>query len=446
MSLPTENPAKVVYRPVQLNTLVRDLLEDTFPLIWVEGELGSVSRPASGHLYFTLKDDRAQIRSAMFRNKAMYLRINPRDGMQVLLRARVTLYEPRGDYQLVVEHMEEAGEGALRRAFEALKEKLHGEGLFTNERKRALPKHFGRLGILTSPSGAAVHDVITVLQRRWPLLEVDVIPVPVQGEQAAKHIAEMLEAANASQRYDVLLITRGGGSLEDLWPFNDEALVRAVAGSKTPVVSAVGHEVDVTLTDFAADLRAATPSAAAELLVPDRIEITLRLAHLASRLTSAQSRQWRDYSQRLDRCWLVLQNQHPQRRLERNTERLRNITATLNFYSQKRLQAGRDRLNKLERTLQRFNPQQQIKAKNYRCTELFQTLHRQINLKLDQQSAVLNGTGRALNVVNPLATLDRGYAILQRTDGLIIRKPADVLEDQVIKAQLAGGDLLLKKV
>ncbi|HET6435018.1 MAG TPA: exodeoxyribonuclease VII large subunit, partial [Xanthomonadaceae bacterium] len=221
-----QEPAREVLSPSQLNTLARDLLEGAFPLVWVEGELGNLSRPSSGHLYFTLKDARAQVRCALFRPKSQWLKFAPREGLRVLGRGRLTLYEARGDYQLVLDHLEEAGEGALRRAFEELKAKLAAEGLFATERKRPLPAHVRRLAVLTSPSGAAVRDVLSVLARRFPLLHVDVLPVPVQGANAAAQIVAMLRRAAASARYDVLLLARGGGSLEDLWAFNDELLAR----------------------------------------------------------------------------------------------------------------------------------------------------------------------------------------------------------------------------
>ncbi|RBG58311.1 exodeoxyribonuclease VII large subunit, partial [Xanthomonas oryzae pv. oryzae] len=244
-----------ILTPSQLNALARDLLEGSFPLVWVEAELSSVTRPSSGHLYFTLKDARAQIRCAMFKPKSTWLKFQPREGLRVLARGRLTLYEARGDYQLVLDHMEEAGEGALRRAFDALRARLAAEGLFDAERKQSLPAHVQRLAVITSPSGAAVRDVLSVLARRFPLLEVDLLPSLVQGDSAAAQITSLLQRADASGRYDVILITRGGGSLEDLWAFNDERLARAIAAAQTPVVSAVGHETDFSLSDFVADVR-----------------------------------------------------------------------------------------------------------------------------------------------------------------------------------------------
>jgi exodeoxyribonuclease VII large subunit len=289
--MPAPPADRPVLKPSQLNALARDLLEGSFAQVWVQGEISNFSRPASGHLYFTLKDERAQVRCALFRMQAQRLRFLPRDGLQVLARGRLTLYEARGEYQLVLEHLEEAGEGALRQAFEELKRRLAAEGLFEAARKRALPRFVRRLGVITSPRGAAVRDVLSVLGRRFPLLEIDVLPVAVQGATSAAELRAMLALAAASGRYDVLLLTRGGGSLEDLWSFNDEALARAIVASAVPVVSAVGHEIDFSLSDFAADLRAPTPSAAAELLVPDATELRAHVRQLGARLAAVARRE-----------------------------------------------------------------------------------------------------------------------------------------------------------
>src|SRR5687768_7295895 len=310
-----DDPSHVL-TPSQLNTLARDLLEGTFPLIWVEGELGNVSRPSSGHLYFVLKDERAQVRCAMFKPKSSWLKFIPREGVHVLARGRLTLYEARGEYQLVLDHMEEAGEGALRRAFEEMKAKLAAEGLFESERKRPLPPFARRIGVITSPSGAAVRDVLSVLARRFPLVEAEVLPVQVQGAAAAPQIVRMLQRAAASGRYDAILLTRGGGSLEDLWSFNDERLARAIAACPVPVVSAVGHETDFSLSDFAADLRAPTPSVAAELLVPNRRDLLSRLRVLQQRMVTTHAHRLRQAMQRADRAALRLQALRPQARLE----------------------------------------------------------------------------------------------------------------------------------
>ncbi|MDQ1132858.1 exodeoxyribonuclease VII large subunit [Pseudoxanthomonas winnipegensis] len=346
-------PDRDVLTPSQLNTLARDLLEGSFPAIWVEAELGNVTRPASGHLYFTLKDARAQVRCAMFKPKSSWLKFVPREGLRVLARGRVTLYEARGEYQLVLDHMEEAGEGALRRAFEQLKARLAAEGLFDPARKRPLPAFPRRLAVITSPSGAAVRDVISVLGRRFPLLEVDVLPTQVQGATAAAQVAALVQAAGASGRYDAVLVTRGGGSIEDLWAFNDEALVRAVAACAVPVVSAVGHETDFTLCDFAADLRAPTPSAAAELLVPSIADLGTRLRGLGRRLHTLHAHHMDRVQQRVDRAWLRLQAQGPQARLalmrRRHADALRHLQAQW----QRQLERRRARLGHAEGVLAR---------------------------------------------------------------------------------------------
>lgn len=318
-------PSRHILTPSTLNRLVRDLLEDALPLVWIEGELSNVARPASGHLYFTLKDANAQVRCAMFRPKAVGLRFRPVDGTHVLVRARVGLYEPRGEFQLVAEHMEPAGEGALQREFEQLKARLDAEGLFDRARKRPLPAFARRIGVITSATGAAVRDVLSVLSRRWPLAEVEVLPVPVQGREAPPAIVSMLRRASASGRYDVLLLTRGGGSLEDLWAFNDEQVARAVHASAVPVVSAVGHEVDFSIADFVADLRAPTPSAAAELLVPDAASLERHLRQLRQRLATLQQRRLHALIQRTDHLLARLQAQRPQTRLSRDRERLAHL-------------------------------------------------------------------------------------------------------------------------
>ncbi len=434
-----------VLRPSQLNALARDLLEGSFAQVWVEGEISNFSRPASGHLYFTLKDERAQVRCAMFRQKAMYLRFAPADGAQVLARGRLTLYEARGDYQLVLEHLEEAGEGALRRAFEELKARLAAEGLFAADRKRALPRFVRRLGLLTSPRGAAVRDVLSVLARRFPLLDVEIVPVPVQGDGAAAIIRAQLEAAQRSGRYDLLLLTRGGGSLEDLWCFNDEALARAIAASAVPVLSAVGHEIDFTLADFAADLRAATPSAAAELLVPERVELQSRLGQFRHRLQVAQQRMQRQRMQRADQAFLRLQNLHPQRQLERGAHRLDTLRRRLDIALQPSLSGGVARLRDAARRLERQHPALRLQLQRHRLATLAQRQQAALRGALEQRVGRLRELVRTLASVSPLATLARGYAIVQRPgSGLVIKSSADVNLGEQLDARLAKGRLRLR--
>jgi exodeoxyribonuclease VII large subunit len=411
-----------VLTPSQLAALARDLLEGSFPMVWVEGELGGVSRPSSGHLYFNLKDAKAQMRCAMFRTRAQNLRFAPRDGVQVLLRGRLTVYEARGEMQLVVDHMEEAGEGALRRAYEELKARLAKEGLFDAARKRGFPKFVRRLGVITSPSGAAIRDVLHVLQRRFPLLDVEIVPSPVQGAAAVSQLVQALRWAGGSGRYDALLLTRGGGSLEDLWCFNDEVLVRAIFASKVPVMSAVGHEIDTTLSDLAADVRAPTPSAAAEMLAPDRMELLAALRRQRSRLDEAMRRRLDVRAQRSDRAWLRLQAMRPHARLERGAARLQDLLHRL------RLLHPRASLQRLREQLARD----------------VQSMQRGYSERLEQRRLRLIGLARALDAVSPLATLQRGFAILRDDAGTVVRSVAQTRPEQRLSAKLADGDIALR--
>ena len=444
MPPPDENPARHVLTPSSLNRLVRDLLGDALPLVWIEGELSNVARPASGHLYFTLKDSGAQVRCAMFKPKASLLRFRPTDGLQVLLRARVGLYEPRGEFQLVAESMEPAGEGALQRAFELLKTRLDAEGLFAPARKRALPRYPRRIGAITSATGAAVRDVLSVLARRWPLAEIEVLPVPVQGREAPPAIVNMLRKASASGRYDVLLLTRGGGSLEDLWAFNDEAVARAIHASAVPVVSAVGHEIDFSIADFVADLRAPTPSAAAELLVPDALALERHLRQLQHRLLTLQQRQLQAQAQRLDHLLARLQAQRPQARLARDRERLLHLQRRLSGVLREQAQQRQARLDRLHARLLAQHPRTQLPLLAQRLGEHEQRLRRAITHTLERNQAALRQLRRALHAVSPLATLERGYAIVFDAHGRVLRSAVGVSPGTALRLRLADGELPLR--
>ncbi|HTA65594.1 MAG TPA: exodeoxyribonuclease VII large subunit [Xanthomonadaceae bacterium] len=437
-------PARNVLTPSQLGALARDLLEGSFPMVWVEGELGGVSKPASGHLYFNLKDARAQLRCAMFRPKSQYLRFAPRDGVQVLVRGRLTVYEARGDLQLIVDHMEEAGEGALRRAFDELKARLAAEGLFDAARKRALPRFVRRLGVITSPSGAAVRDVLHVLQRRFPLIDVEVVAVPVQGAAAAPAIVQALRWAGASGRYDALLLTRGGGSLEDLWCFNDEAVARAIVASPLPVVSGVGHEIDTTLADFAADLRAPTPSAAAEMLVPDRAELLAMLHRQRARLDESLRRRLDAPAQRADRAWLRLQALSPHTRLERGATRLLELRRRLDERLLRPLAQRQERMGTLAARLRLLHPRMALRLRHELLAREAIALQRNFIEGLAHRRLHLRGVARALDAVSPLATLRRGFAILHEADGTIVRSVAQTHAGQELSARLADGSIGLK--
>ena len=441
MPTPDDTASRHVLTPSTLNRLVRDLLGDALPQVWIEGELSNVARPASGHLYFTLKDSGAQVRCAMFRPKAGALRFRPLDGMQVLVRAKVGLYEPRGEFQLVAETMEPAGEGALQREFEQLKARLAAEGLFDTERKRALPRFPRRIGVITSATGAAVRDVLSVLARRWPLAEVEVLPVPVQGREAPPAIVSMLRKASGSGRYDVLLLTRGGGSLEDLWAFNEEAVARAIYASAVPVVSAVGHEIDFSIADFVADLRAPTPSAAAELLVPDAIAIERQLQQWQQRLVTLQQRQLQSHAQRLDHLMARLQAQRPQARLARDRQRLLDLKRRLTSVFREQAQLRLARLERLHARLLTQHPGARLPLLNRRLAEQDQRLHRAMIHILERRQTQLQYAARALHAVSPLATLERGYAIVFDADGQVLRSAKGVAPGTPLRARLADGEL-----
>ena len=420
------------------------MLEDTLPLVWIEGELSNLARPASGHLYFTLKDAGAQVRCALFRPRAQTLRFVPAEGQHVLLRAHVTLYEPRGDYQLLVEHMEDAGAGALARARAALQAKLLAEGLFDAARKRALPAYPARIGVLTSPSGAAIRDVLSVLARRFPLVAVDVLPVPVQGKEAPAAIVAMLQRACRSGRYDVLLLTRGGGANEDLAAFDDEAVVRAVAACAVPVVAAVGHEIDTTLVDHAADLRAPTPSAAAELLVPDAALLRTRLLRLRQQLLRRQTQGLQQLAQRLDGWQARLRAQHPLQRVVRGRERLAALQARLRQSLRLQLTRWQARLDATHARDRIRQALPLLQAARLRSSALRQGLGNAWQQQLDARRARLAGLSRALQAVSPLATLQRGYAVIFSADGRVLRDAADAAPGQMLRARLAHGELLLR--
>ncbi|GAB3513731.1 exodeoxyribonuclease VII large subunit [Pseudoxanthomonas daejeonensis] len=436
-----QNP---VLTPSQLNTLARDLLESAFPLVWVEGELGNITRPGSGHLYFTLKDARAQVRCAMFKPKSQWLKFVPREGLKVLGRGRLTLYEARGDYQLVLDHMEEAGEGALRRAFDELKSRLEAEGLFDAARKRALPAYVRRLAVITSPTGAAVRDVLSVLARRMPLLDVEILPSLVQGESAAAQITDLLRRAGASGRYDAVLLARGGGSLEDLWAFNDERLVRAIAASPVPVVSAVGHETDFTLADFAADVRAPTPSVAAELLVPDQRDLQGRLRALHARLLGVQRQRLRQAMQRADRAVLRLQAQSPQARLrllrQRHAESLRRLQALW----REQLQQRQARLRHADAVLRAHHPSRRLAQLQARLQRLQARPQAAVARVLQRDALQLRALARSLEACSPLATVARGYSILTRADdGRLVQSAAQAAPGDRLQARVRDGVIAL---
>lgn len=405
-------PQRDIYSVSRLNREIRTLLETGFPAIWLEGELSNLARPASGHVYFSLKDEAAQVRCAMFRNRNLALRFRPENGLQVLVRARVSLYEARGDYQLIVEHMEEAGDGALRRAFDELKVKLEAAGLFAAGHKQPLPRFARRIGVITSPTGAAIRDIVTTLRRRFPGIPVILYPVPVQGETAAPAIVDALRTAARRAECDVLILGRGGGSLEDLWPFNEEAVARAIYDCPIPVVTGVGHEVDVTIADFVADVRAPTPTAAAELVSPSQLEWQQSFAQLGQRLNRLMQQRLRHSEQQL--TWLARRLPHPQRYLQSVAQRLDELEIRRNNALRYRLRHSESRLNTLRERLQQHNPRHALARHEAHRQQLAARLNIAMRRRLQDDQQRLQYLGRALETVSPLATLSRGYAIVTR--------------------------------
>ena len=439
-SLALESPARQVLSVSQLNRKARTLLEGGFPLLWVEGEISNLSRPVSGHLYFSLKDAAAQVRCALFRNRATLLRFKPQDGLHVLLRARVSLYEARGDFQLIVEHMEEAGYGALQRAFEELKQKLAKQGLFDAARKNPLPAVPRRIGVITSPSGAAIRDILSVIRRRHAAVEVIVYPVPVQGEGSAEKIAAMIRLAAARADCDVLILARGGGSLEDLWAFNEEIVARAIYACDIPVVSGVGHEIDFTIADFVADVRAPTPTGAAELVTPDSEAWLRNLEDTHRRLTRVIARTLSGLHEHLAWCGERLEHLHPARLLRDHAQRVDELELRLRQSLHTDLRTRTTRLEGLRARLYQHSPAQKLALLGNSCLTLRQRLVFAARQYLKRLENDLGLAIRALDTVSPLATLQRGYAIItDATSGRVIASVHSVHRGQQVQARLADG-------
>lgn len=423
----------------QLNRQSKELLETYLHNVQVTGEISNLARPASGHWYFTLKDQRAQVRCAMFKSRTQYLKFVPQEGEQVIINASVGLYEARGDYQLIVNGMQSAGEGALKIAFEKLKARLHQEGLFNAEYKKPLPKHPKHLGVVTSPTGAAIKDVLSVLKRRFPNLPVSIYPTQVQGEAAAVQIAQAIERANRDQLCDVLIVGRGGGSLEDLWPFNEEIVARAIFTSKIPVISAVGHEVDVSISDFVADLRAPTPSAAAELVSPDRFEWLGRFEQLERSLIRIM--QNKVSQQRFQLLQLVKRLRHPKDKLQENMQRLDMASMRLQTTMEKRLSQYQHRLTHAHGQLQQNKPDKQLALMQQQAQQLSNRLQQAIKHQLDDLKNQLARQAEVLNAVSPLSTLSRGYSIVTSNHGKVVTSHEQAQVGDTVYAQLHEGTL-----
>ncbi len=436
----TESPPdRQILTISQLNRRARQLLETHFSLLWVRGEISNLSRPSSGHWYFTLKDKDAQIRCAMFRNRNSLVAKPPRDGDQVLVRGRVSLYEARGDYQLIAEHLEADGAGLLQQRFEELKNRLAAEGLFDSERKQPLPRHPTRIGVISSPTGAAVRDILHVLARRAPWIPVSLYPAAVQGRDAPGELMAALALAQRDKRCDVLILARGGGSIEDLWAFNDEALARAIAASTLPVVSAVGHETDFTIADFVADCRAPTPSAAAELVSPDGWQLAAQLSKDAKALTRAMARRLAHWRQHLD--WLRKRLRGPADLLREQAQHLDHLEIRLLNANRRQLANSRERLDRLRARLQAASPARRYALHRVNLDNLASRLDKAIQRRLDRHHQRLNALAATLQAVSPLATLERGYAIARDREGHVVKSITVVEPGDTLDLMVADGNL-----
>jgi len=435
--MPDSDINRQVLSVSELNRMAKQLLEIHLPLMWIEGEISNFSKPSSGHWYFTLKDDNAQVRCAMFKGRNTQVRFIPKSGDKLVVRAKVSLYEGRGDYQLIVEHMEDAGFGLLQRQFEALKKQLQQEGLFDSQLKQPIPVPPSHLAVITSPTGAAIKDVLSVLNRRFPCLAVTVVPAPVQGEDAPHQLIKALQTADANDDFDVILLTRGGGSIEDLWAFNNEALARAIANCHTPVVSAVGHEVDNTIADYVADLRAPTPSAAAELLSPNGAEISSRLIALQRYLQESMRRGLKNQKQQL--YHLRQRIRHPGQQLQSWAQRLDQAELRLRQAFTQIIRQNNAQTRQLNTRLFLRNPSALLGHQQEKYQAIDKRLRQSMLSLLQHKRDQLEQNLSLLNIVSPLNTLQRGYAIVKNDKGKIIRQSSELSSGQLLDVIFSEG-------
>lgn len=434
-----------IYTVSRLNNEVRFILEDTFPFVWVEGEISNFAAPHSGHWYFSLKDTNAQVRCAMFKSSSRKINFVPKDGIHVLIKARVSLYENRGEFQLIAETMEERGEGKLQRAFELLKKKLEAAGLFDAAHKKSLPLFTKQIGVITSATGAAIRDILTVLNRRYPCVPVIIYPSLVQGANAAANIVSAIQTANKRNECDVLIVARGGGSLEDLWPFNEEIVAHAIFSSEIPIISGVGHEVDFTIADFVADIRAPTPSAAAEIATPDKAELLSLLARHQQQLMRCMRQKLTTLQQQLIWTQKHLAQQHPKRRLTEKMQRLDFCELTLVQLQTRLLAKLQTKLQELGAKLHRKTPLQQIKQSQHQlqlCQEQLQNL---MQFHLNKQKTALANAAATLDALSPLATLQRGFAIVSMRDR-VVYKSDEVKTGDEVNIRLSEGSIMAQVI
>ncbi len=430
-----------VYTVSDLNSEVKWLLDTQFGSLWVEGEISNLMRARTGHMYFSLKDSRSQLRCAMFRNDNRRVQFTPADGQKILVRGRLGIYEQRGDYQMVVDRMTEIGVGALQQKFEETKKRLYAEGLFDESTKQPLPAFPKRIGLITSPTGAALQDALNVLRRRYRCAELIVYPVTVQGEQAVPSIVNMLGIANRRAECDVLMLMRGGGSLEDLWAFNEEAVARAIYASKLPLICGVGHEVDYSIADLVADVRAPTPSAAAELVSPDQSKLQLAIATMQRRLCRAVMQNSEEQTAFLRKLARRLDNHHPSQRLRQRAQRCDELDMRLQRATQLSVSRANSALGHLQLRLRNISPQRELARRADKLNQNHNRLLQAFNTRFNSAKARLASDVRALDTVSPLNTLARGYAIVQSPEGDVITSAAQVSPDQQIEVRVAQGSL-----
>ncbi|MCL6744581.1 exodeoxyribonuclease VII large subunit [Kosakonia sp. R1.Fl] len=428
-----------IFTVSRLNQSVRLLLERELGQVWISGEISNFTQPASGHWYFTLKDDTAQVRCAMFRNSNRRVTFRPQHGQQVLVRANITLYEPRGEYQIIVESMQPAGEGLLQQRYEQLKAKLAAEGLFDQQFKKPLPSPAHCVGVITSKTGAALHDILHVLKRRDPSLPVVIYPTAVQGEDAPAQIVRAIELANAREECDVLIVGRGGGSLEDLWSFNDERVARAIFASRIPVVSAVGHETDVTIADFVADLRAPTPSAAAEIVSRNQLELLRQVQAMQQRLEMSMDYYLAGRNRRFAQVHHRLQQQHPQLRLARQQTVLERLQQRMHNALDNQLKRASVRQQRTVQRLNQQNPQPRIHRAQSRIQQLEYRLSQNVRDRLSSTRERFGSAITHLEAVSPLATLARGYSVTTAIDGKVLKQTKQVKAGDKLTTRLNDG-------
>ncbi|NMP02715.1 exodeoxyribonuclease VII large subunit [Pseudoalteromonas arctica] len=434
-------PSQAVYTVSRLNREIRTILEQGFASLVLTGEISNFITPASGHWYFSLKDDKAQIKAAMWRGNNRNQSYRPVNGAQVTVKARVSLYEPRGDYQLIVEHMEPAGEGQLKQEFDALKMRLAAEGLFSSAHKQPLPQNINRIGVITSATGAAIKDILTVLKRRAPQLEVIIYPAMVQGKEAHVHLINQIELANARDEVDVLILGRGGGSLEDLWCFNHEQLARAIFKSELPIVSAVGHEIDTTISDYVADVRAATPSAAAELVSPNTQELHNKITQLVNRLSNAFKHGIADNRALATQLQHRLNLCHPRNQLNQKSQRLDELSIALQQAMRNRLYQQERTLNNLTPRLMRQSPDKKLATASHQLSQLQARLNQAIQHQLQQANNSLALQASRLDSVSPLNVLARGYSITKTQQGKVVKSVGQIKTGDVLITELVDGSI-----